>query len=132
MSHTYPVADFLTRIRNAQKAKHRWVDIPASKTKKQMSVILKREGFIKDIVLIDDGLQGRLRVYLKYSSDGEGTIEGIKCISKPGRRVYCRADTIPRVLNGLGLAIISTSSGVMSGNQAKSAGVGGEVLCHVW
>ncbi len=132
MSHTYPIADYLTRIRNAQMAKKRWVDIPASTMKKSISLILRKEGYIKDIVAIDDGVQGRLRLFLKYMNDGRGVIYGIECISKPGRRIYCTAKNIPRVKNGYGISIISTSSGIMSGREAKKQNQGGEVICRVW
>lgn len=132
MSHTYPIADYLTRIRNAQMAKKRWVDIPASTVKKSISLILRKEGYIKDIVAIDDGVQGRLRLFLKYMNDGRGVIYGIECISKPGRRIYCTAKNIPRVKNGYGISIISTSSGIMSGREAKKQNQGGEVICRVW
>ena len=132
MSHTYPIADYLTRIRNAQMAKKRWVDIPASTMKKSISLILRKEGYIKDIVAIDDGVQGRLRLFLKYMNDGKGVIYGIECISKPGRRIYCTAKNIPRVKNGYGISIISTSSGIMSGRDAKKQNQGGEVICRVW
>ncbi|MCH8288161.1 MAG: 30S ribosomal protein S8 [Candidatus Marinimicrobia bacterium] len=132
MSHTYPIADYLTRIRNAQMAKKRWVDIPASTMKKSISLILRKEGYIKDIVAIDDGVQGRLRLFLKYMNDGRGVIYGIECISKPGRRIYCTAKNIPRVKNGYGISIISTSSGIMSGRDAKKQNQGGEVICRVW
>ncbi len=132
MSHTYPIADYLTRIRNAQMAKKHWVDIPASTMKKSISLILRKEGYIKDIVAIDDGVQGRLRLFLKYMNDGRGVIYGIECISKPGRRIYCTAKNIPRVKNGYGISIISTSSGIMSGREAKKQNQGGEVICRVW
>lgn len=132
MSHTYPLADYLTRIRNAQMAGKRWVDVPSSNLKKAISLILRREGYIKDIVLVDEGPQGRLRIYLKYVNDGKGVIEGIDCVSTPGRRVYCSASNVPRVKNGLGIAIISTSSGVFTGIEAKKKNQGGEVLCRVW
>ncbi|MCH7494880.1 MAG: 30S ribosomal protein S8 [Candidatus Marinimicrobia bacterium] len=132
MSHTYPIADYLTRIRNAQMAKKRWVDIPTSNMKKAISLILRKEGYIKDIVAIDDGVQGRLRLFLKYMNDGRGVIYGIECISKPGRRIYCTAKNIPRVKNGYGISIISTSSGIMSGREAKKQNQGGEVICRVW
>lgn len=132
MSHTYPLADYLTRIRNAQMAGKRWVDVPSSNLKKAVSVILRREGYIKDIIYVDDGPQGILRIYLKYINDEEGVIEGIDCVSTPGRRVYCDAKNVPRVRNGLGIAIISTSSGVVTGMEAKKNNQGGEVLCRVW
>ena len=132
MSHTYPLADYLTRIRNAQMAGKRWVDVPSSNLKKAVSLILRREGYIKDIIFVDEGPQGILRLYLKYIDGEKGVIEGIDCVSKPGRRVYCNARTVPRVRNGLGIAIISTSSGVVTGMEAKKNNLGGEVLCRVW
>ncbi len=132
MSHTYPLADYLTRIRNAQMAGKRWVDVPSSNLKKAVSVILRREGYIKDIIHVDEGPQGILRLYLKYVNNGKAVIEGIDCVSKPGRRVYCNAKNVPRVRNGLGIAIISSSSGVVTGNEAKKNNLGGEVLCRVW
>ena len=132
MSHTYPVADYLTRVRNAQKAGKRWVDIPASNLKKSISLILRKEGFIKDLIAVEDGIQGKLRLYLKYMNDGSGVIDGIECVSTPGRRIYCTAKKIPRVRNGLGIAIISTSSGVMADKEARKQKLGGEVICRVW
>ena len=132
MSHTYPVADYLTRVRNAQKAGKRWVDIPASNLKKSISLILRKEGFIKDLLAVEDGVQGKLRLYLKYMNDGSGVIDGIECVSKPGRRIYCTAKNIPRVRNGLGISIISTSSGVMADKEARKQKLGGEVICRVW
>ncbi|MCH7955506.1 MAG: 30S ribosomal protein S8 [Candidatus Marinimicrobia bacterium] len=132
MSHTYPLADYMTRIRNAQMAGKRWVDVPSSNLKKAVSLILRSEGYIRDIIHVDEGPQGRLRIYLKYVNEGKGVIEGIDCVSKPGRRVYCSASKIPRVRNGLGIAIISTSSGVVTGIEAKKKNQGGEVLCRVW
>jgi len=132
MSHTYPVADYLTRVRNAQKAGKRWVDIPASNFKKSISLILRKEGFIKDLIVVEDGVQGKLRLYLKYVNDGGGVIDGIECVSTPGRRIYCTSKNIPRVRNGLGIAIISTSSGVMADKEARKQKLGGEVICRVW
>ena len=127
-----PIADLLTRIRNASRAEHEKVDIPASKLKVKISELLKDEGFIKNYRLIEDDKQGVLRVYLKYSDDGEPVIHGIERISRPGRRVYRGKEAIPQVLGGLGLAIVSTSQGVLSGQDAVRKGVGGEVLCQVW
>ena len=132
MSVTDPIADFLTRIRNAKSASHRWVDIPASNLKKRMALILKREGYIKDLILIDDGKQGILRLFLKYDEDGNNVIDGLRRVSKPGRRVYVSSGNIPRVLNGLGVAILSTPKGVITDKQARKRNVGGEVLCYVW
>lgn len=132
MVMTDPIADFLTRIRNANTVYHEKVEIPASNTKKAMAEILKSEGFIKDFDVIEDGKQGVIRVYLKYGSGKEQVISGVKRISKPGLRVYCKKDEVPRVLGGLGVAIISTSKGLMTDKVARQAGLGGEVLCYVW
>ena len=132
MAVTDPIADLLTRIRNGQKARFDKVDIPASKMKTSIARILKEEGYIKNFKLIRDEKQGVLRVHLKYASAREATIVGLKRISKPGCRVYVGHDSIPRVLNGLGIVILSTSKGIMTDRQAKSAGIGGELLCSVW
>lgn len=132
MVMTDPIADFLTRIRNANSVNHEKVEIPASKIKQTMAEILKEEGFIKDYEYIEDGKQGILRLYLKYGPNKQKVITGIKRISKPGLRVYAGKDELPRVLGGLGLAIISTSKGVMSDKEARKNGLGGEVICYVW
>ena len=132
MVMTDPVADFLTRIRNANTVYHDKVEAPASKMKRAIAEILKEEGFIKDCEYVADGKQGIIRVYLKYGSSKEKVITGIKRISKPGLRVYARKDSVPKVLGGLGLAIISTSKGIMSDKQARKLGLGGEVICYVW
>jgi len=133
MSMTDPIADMLTRIRNGIQARHDRVELPASKLKVEVARILKSEGFIRDYKLdAKDGIQGTLRIQLKYSEDGEPVIHGIERISRPGRRVYRNKQEIPRVLGGLGLAIVSTSKGVLSGHDAVKNGVGGEVLCQVW
>jgi len=132
MSMTDPVADMLTRIRNANTARHDRVEVPASHLKEEIARILQDEGFIKSYRYMEDQKQGMLRIYLKYSSDKQKTISGIKRISKPGRRVYIGKAELPRVLNGLGIAIISTSHGVMTESDCKRTGVGGEVLCYVW
>ena len=132
MSMTDPVADFLTRIRNAQAAHKEWVDIPCSNLKKRIAFVLKEEKFIRDILLIKDTKQNVLRLFLNYDMNNESVIKGIKRISKPGCRNYVTSDTLPRVLNGLGIAIITTSKGVMSNKKAKKMNIGGEVLCHVW
>jgi len=131
MSMTDPIADLFTRIRNAIQAEHPKVDMPNSKMKIRIVEILREEGFIKNFKVAEDNKQGVLRVYLKYR-DGEASIHGIKRISKPGRRVYVNKDRIPKVLNGLGVAIISTSSGVITDGICREKGVGGEVLGHVW
>jgi small subunit ribosomal protein S8 len=129
---TDPLADMLTRIRNACIARHERVDIPASKLKLEIARILKEEGYIKNFKLIKDNKQGILQIYLKYEEGGRPVIEGIERVSKPGRRVYTGADDIPRVLGGLGIAILSTSRGVMTDHKARKMHVGGEVLCKVW
>ena len=129
---TDPIADMLTRIRNGSNAKHDSVDIPASNIKKQLAQILLNEGFIKSYDVIDDGKQGIIRVDIKYGNQNEKVISGIKRISKPGLRVYVKSDEVPRVLGGLGIAILSTSKGVMTDKEARKEGVGGEVICYVW
>ena len=131
MTMTDPIADMLTRIRNAGSAKHATVDIPASKMKKAIAEILLEEGYIKNFQIINDGLQGIIRVTLKYNGT-EKAIAGLRRVSKPGLRVYAGADELPRVLRGLGIAIISTSKGVMTDKKAREAHVGGEVLAFVW
>ncbi|WP_010652081.1 30S ribosomal protein S8 [Oceanobacillus massiliensis] len=132
MVMTDPIADMLTRIRNANMVKHEKLELPASKMKKEIADILKREGFVKDYELVEDNKQGVLRIFLKYSASEDRVITGIKRISKPGLRVYAKADEVPRVLNGLGIAIVSTSKGVLSDKEARSQAVGGEVLAYVW
>ncbi|WP_349550996.1 30S ribosomal protein S8 [Leuconostoc pseudomesenteroides] len=132
MSMTDPIADLLTRIRNANSAHHEVVEIPASKIKKSIAEILKSEGFIRDVEYIDDNKQGVIRVFLKYGEDRNRVITGIKRISKPGLRKYTKAEELPKVLNGLGIAIISTSAGVITDKEARSKQVGGEVLAYVW
>lgn len=129
---TDPIADFLTRIRNANMVYTEKVEIPASKTKMAMANILKDEGFIKDVEYIEDGKQGIIRVYLKYANGKERVITGLKRISRPGLRVYAKKDELPKVLGGLGIAIVSTSNGLMTDKNARKAGLGGEVLCYVW
>ncbi len=132
MVMTDPIADFLTRIRNANSVNHEKVEIPASNIKKTMAAILKEEGFIKDFEYIDDGKQGVLRLYLKYGPSKQKVISGIKRISKPGLRVYVKKDEVPRVLGGLGMAVISTSQGIMTDKEARKRQLGGEVICYVW
>ena len=129
---TDPIADFLTRIRNANMVYTEKVEIPASKTKMAMANILKDEGFIKDVEYIEDGKQGIIRVYLKYAGSKERVITGLKRISRPGLRVYAKKDELPKVLGGLGIAIVSTSNGLMTDKKARKQGLGGEVLCYVW
>ena len=132
MQITDPIADMLTRIRNANNAKHDTVDVPASNMKKAIAQILLEEGYIKNFQLIDDGTQGVIRITLKYGAGKEKTITGLRRVSKPGLRVYAGADELPRVLRGLGIAIVSTSKGVMTDKKAREAHVGGEVLAFVW
>jgi small subunit ribosomal protein S8 len=132
MSMTDPIADMLTRIRNGIQSRHDRVDVPASKLKVEIARILKSEGFISNYKVVEEKPQSLLRVYLKYSEEGEPVIHGIERISRPGRRVYRNKQEIPRVLGGLGLAIVSTSRGVMAGAEAVKSGIGGEVLCQVW
>lgn len=132
MSMTDPIADLLTRIRNANMAHRDVVEIPASKIKKSIAEILKSEGFIRDVEYIEDNKQGVIRVFLKYGEDRNRVITGIKRISKPGLRKYAKADSLPKVLNGLGVAIISTSVGVITDKEARAKQIGGEVLAFVW
>ncbi|NLK44725.1 MAG: 30S ribosomal protein S8 [Tissierellia bacterium] len=129
---TDPIADMLTRIRNGNNAKHESVDIPASNIKKQLAQILLDEGFIKGYDVIDDGKQGIIRIDFKYGPHNEKVLSGIKRISKPGLRVYVKADEVPRVLGGLGIAILSTSQGIVTDKVARKEGIGGEVICYVW
>ncbi|HPR24091.1 MAG TPA: 30S ribosomal protein S8 [Bacillota bacterium] len=132
MTMTDPIADMLTRIRNANTVGHETVDIPASKIKKSIAGILAEEGYIKGFDVIEDDKQGTIRVQMKYGPDKDKVISGIKKISKPGLKVYAKASDVPRVLGGLGIAIISTSNGVISDKEARKLGVGGEVICYVW
>ncbi len=132
MTMTDPIADMLTRIRNANTVGHETVDIPASKMKKSIAGILTEEGYIKGYDVIEDGKQGLIRVKMKYGADKERVISGIKKISKPGLKVYAKSDEVPKVLGGLGIAIISTSNGIISDKEARRLGVGGEVICYVW
>ena len=132
MHITDPIADMLTRIRNANNAKHDSVDVPASNMKKSIAQILLDEGYIKSYQIVDDGTQGIIRIALKYNAGKEKVISGLRRVSKPGLRVYVGADELPRVLRGLGIAIVSTSKGVMTDKAARAAHVGGEVLAFVW
>ena len=132
MQITDPIADMLTRIRNAGVAKHETVDVPASKMKKAIAEILLNEGYIKSFQIIDDGTQGIIRITLKYLPGKEKAIQGLRRVSKPGLRVYVGADELPQVLRGLGIAIVSTSKGVMTDKAARAAHVGGEVLAFIW
>lgn len=132
MVMTDPVADFLTRIRNGNMVMHETVEVPGSKLKLGIAGIMKDEGYIKDYEYIEDGKQGIIRIYLKYGSNREKVITGLKRISKPGLRVYVKKDEIPKVLGGLGTAVISTSQGLMTDKKARKNGLGGEVICYIW
>ena len=132
MNITDPIADMLTRIRNASRSKHKIVDVPASNIKKSIADILFKEGYIKAYEEISDDTQGIIRITLKYDEKGNKVIAGLKRISKPGLRVYASKDELPKVLNGLGIALISTSKGIVTDKQARELGVGGEVLAYVW
>ena len=127
-----PIADMLTRVRNALIARHDTVTLPASNMKKAIAKILLDEGYIKSVDYIDDGLQGQIKIVLKYAEGKQSVIKGLKRISKPGLRVYARTEELPKVLGGLGIAIVSTSKGVMTDKEARKAGVGGEVLAYIW
>ena len=132
MPVTDPLADMLTRIRNASMVKHSKVDVPASKMKISVAKILKSEGYIKNYKLLKDRKDGILRIYLKYDGNNEGVIMGLKRMSKPGRRLYVKKEDIPPVLNGMGIAVLSTSKGVLADREAKKLNVGGELLCNIW
>lgn len=132
MVMTDPIADLLTRVRNANLVYHEKLEVPASKMKKAITDIFKSEGYIKDFEYIDDGKQGIIRIYLKYGPNKEKVITGLKRISKPGLRVYAKKDEVPRVLGGLGTAVISTSQGIMADKDARKQGLGGEVICYIW
>lgn len=132
MQITDPIADMLTRIRNANTAKHETVDVPASNMKKAIAEILNEEGYIKSYQLIEDGKQGVIRITLKYGQNKEKVISGLKRVSKPGLRIYAGVDELPRVLKGLGIAIVSTSKGIMTDKKARAEHIGGEVLAFVW
>ncbi|GAB2025232.1 30S ribosomal protein S8 [Lactovum odontotermitis] len=132
MVMTDPIADFLTRIRNANMRKFEVVEAPASKIKKEIAEILKAEGYVKDVEYVEDNKQGIIRVFLKYGKGGERVITNLKRISKPGLRVYAKSDDVPKVLNGLGTAIISTSEGVVTDQVARQKKIGGEVLAYIW
>jgi small subunit ribosomal protein S8 len=132
MVMTDPIADMLTRIRNANKMRHEKVEMPASRIKADVLSVLKKEGFINDFLFVKDANQGKIVVTLKYTTLKERVIKGLKRISKPGLRVYATVDNLPKVLNGLGIAVISTSKGIMTDREARLAQVGGEVLAYVW
>ena len=134
MSMTDPVADMLTRIRNGMSVDKRFVDIPSSNLKKRIAFVLKQENYIEDFMFVEnkDNVKSLIRIFLKYDNRGKAVITGIERVSKPGRRVYVSGDQIPRVLDGLGIAILSTSKGVISNKAAKRMHIGGEVLCNIW
>ena len=132
MVMTDPIADFLTRIRNANMAKHESLEVPASKIKRDIAEILKNEGFVRDVEYLDEDKQGNIRVFLKYGKGNERVISGIRRISKPGLRSYVKADAVPKVLNGLGIAILSTSEGVITDKEARAKKIGGEVIAYIW
>lgn len=132
MAMTDPIADLLTRVRNANVVRHEVVEVPSSNIKKAISNIMLQEGYIRDIEEYADGAVPMLRLTMKYGQNKERTITGLKRISKPGLRVYCRKEEIPKVLNGLGVAVISTSKGIVTDRDARKLGLGGEVLCYIW
>ncbi|KPC77614.1 30S ribosomal protein S8 [Laceyella sacchari] len=132
MVMTDPIADMLTRIRNANMVRHESVEFPASRIKREIAEILKREGFIRDAEYIEDNKQGIIRIFLKYGQNNEKVITGLKRISKPGLRVYVKSNEIPRVLRGLGIAILSTNKGILTDKEARQNKVGGEVLAYIW
>ena len=132
MVMTDPIAAYLTRIRTANMAKHESLEVPASKIKRDIAEILKNEGFVRDVEYIEDDKQGIIRVFLKYGKGNERVISGIRRISKPGLRSYVKADAVPKVLNGLGIAILSTSEGVITDKEARAKKIGGEVIAYIW
>ncbi|MFI5167330.1 MAG: 30S ribosomal protein S8 [Thermoanaerobaculales bacterium] len=132
MTMTDPIADFLTRIRNAVQVGRDRCDVPASKIKLELAKILQEEGFIRTFKVLEEGPQGTLRVYLRYSSEGEPTIHGLQRVSRPGLRVYRRVDKLPQVRSGIGVAVVSTSKGLMTDDKAREQRLGGEIMCRVW
>lgn len=132
MTMSDPIADMLTRVRNANMVRHEKLELPASNIKKEIAEILKKEGFVKSVEYIEDDKQGVIRMFLKYGQNNERVITGLKRISKPGLRVYVKAGEVPKVLNGLGIAIISTSEGVVTDKEAREKNIGGEVIAYVW
>ncbi|MFU1788137.1 30S ribosomal protein S8 [Mammaliicoccus sciuri] len=132
MTMSGPIADMLTRVRNANMVRHEKLELPASNIKKEIAEILKKEGFVKSVEYIEDDKQGVIRMFLKYGQNNERVITGLKRISKPGLRVYAKADELPKVLNGLGIALVSTSEGVLTDKDARQRGIGGEVLAYIW
>lgn len=132
MSLTDPLADMLTRIRNAIRVKKKEINIPSSRMKVEIAKILKEEGFIKNFKVIDDNKQGILNISLKYTDDNQSVISGVRRVSKPGCRIFCTRDSIPKIMDGLGIVIISTSKGIATGKKCEELGVGGEVICSIW
>ena len=132
MTMTDPIADMLTRIRNANMVRHEKLELPASNVKKEIAEILKREGFVRDVEYVEDNKQGIIRIFLKYGKENERVITGLKRISKPGLRVYAKTNEVPKVLNGLGIALVSTSNGLLTDKEARAKQVGGEILAYIW
>ena len=132
MTMTDPIADMLTRIRNANMVRHEKLEVPASNVKKEIAEILKREGFVRDVEYAEDNKQGIIRIFLKYGKENERVITGLKRISKPGLRVYAKTNEVPKVLNGLGIALVSTSNGLLTDKEARAKQVGGEILAYIW
>ena len=132
MTMSDPIADMLTRIRNANMVRHEKLEVPASNLKKEIAEILKREGFIRDVEYVEDSKQGIIRIFLKYGQNNERVITGLKRISKPGLRVYAKTNEVPKVLNGLGIALVSTSNGLFTDKEARAKQVGGEIVAYVW
>ena len=132
MTMSDPIADMLTRIRNANMVRHEKLEVPASNVKKEIAEILKREGFVRDVEYVEDNKQGIIRIFLKYGKDNERVITGLKRISKPGLRVYAKTNEVPKVLNGLGIALVSTSNGLLTDKEARAKQVGGEILAYIW
>ncbi|MBS3818690.1 30S ribosomal protein S8 [bacterium] len=132
MTMTDPIADMLTRIRNAKRVKKREVNIPSSRMKVEIAKIMKEEGYINNFKVVDDNKQGILDIYLKYSEDNESVIKGMEKVSKPGRRIYRDKENIPEVLGGLGIVVVSTSQGIFTGEKCREKGIGGEILCYIW
>ncbi|GEN83477.1 30S ribosomal protein S8 [Sporosarcina luteola] len=132
MTMSDPIADMLTRIRNANMVRHEKLEVPASNMKKEIAEILKREGFVRDVEYVEDSKQGIIRIFLKYGQNNERVITGLKRISKPGLRVYAKTNEVPKVLNGLGIALVSTSNGLLTDKEARAKQVGGEVVAYVW
>ncbi|MCG7343286.1 30S ribosomal protein S8 [Sporosarcina sp. ACRSL] len=132
MTMSDPIADMLTRIRNANMVRHEKLEVPASNMKREIAEILKREGFVRDVEYVEDSKQGIIRIFLKYGQNNERVITGLKRISKPGLRVYAKTNEVPKVLNGLGIALVSTSNGLLTDKEARAKQVGGEVVAYVW